>query len=793
MNKELLKTLDFDKIINFLKKHFNYDVTHELYSVYLFEQDVDLKENLKITEEFFKYPILEEKFSFLKKMDIRNHLKYIEKNLLINPEDFLDIAFMSDDLRKFSKYVLSLKEGEFSVFKKKIEQFSREIPESDIEIYKIIDKNGIVKSTASVRLLDIRKRIKSLEEHIRNTLKEYLNRRDLNRFLQEDFYTIRKDRFVLPLKANFKGTIKGIVHDRSNTGETVFIEPHEVLESNNKLILEKKKEEEEIKRILKELIQALKPFMKPLLELVEIYVQIDLYFSRYKFSKQMNANPITISNEFDINLIEVYNPLMYLENPKKTKPIDIKMDKNTKTMIISGPNAGGKTVALKTVGMTYLLIRSAIFPPAKDGSSFYIFDKLFAIIGDNQSIEKHQSSFTSHLKELDHAFKNANKDDLILIDEILQNTTPEMGVALSKGYLDSVSSSGSRVIVTTHYNELKYYALEQDNFLNASVKLDDNMKPTFKLYYNQMSDSVPLLIAQSLKISDTIIENTKKHLSIKENSVTKLIDKLNKKIDLYEQKIEKLKEKEQKFENFKADERKFKREKSKFMLKKEQMLKETLDDAREKMKSQIKELDKKSKSEQEDMLRKLDEKRMKKLQKIEELDNKIEDDESLNINEISVAQKVFIKSLSKHGTIVNISRNRITVQTDNMKVTTKINDLSKAKSKNEVMIDKIKKKVQKEASESSEVITDDALIRTKQNTLDIIGKNKYESEPLIDHFLDKLYYQNKQYGYIIHGHGTGILKNHVRSFLKKHPLVRSYTKAPNDDGGDAVTIAMLDI
>ncbi len=795
MNKQLLETLDFDKIIEYFKKYFKYNVTKELYTLFIFESGNELKENIKVTEEFFKYPINEDKFNFLKKVDIRTHLKYIEKNLLINPEDFLEIASMSDDFRKFSKYVESLKDGEFSILKKKIDLFSREIPESDKEVYKIIDKNGIVKSTASMKLLDIRKRIKSHELHIRNTLKDYLSRRDLNKYLQEDFYTIRKERFVLPLKSSFKGTIKGIVHDRSNTGETVFIEPTEVLESNNKLILEKKKEEEEIKRILKELILVLKPYMQSLLDLIEVYVQIDLFFSRFKFSQALDAHPVTISPSFNIDLRNVYNPLMKLENPNKTKAINIKMDNNTHTMIISGPNAGGKTVALKTIGMVYLLVKSAIFPPLEEDSTFFISNNLFAIIGDNQSIEKNQSSFTSHLKELDYAYKKSNKDDLILIDEILQNTAPETGAALSKGYLDSVSNKRVRTIVTTHYNELKYYALEQDKFLNASVQLDENMEPTYKLYYNQISDSLPLEIAKNLKISPEIIENSKKHLAIKENSVTKLIDKLNKKINFYEEKSQKLKENEKKFKKFQEEERKFKLEKSKFMLKKEKMIKEELDNTRLQMKTYLKDINKKSKKEQEDMLKKLDNKRFKKDNQIKELNKKVslDDDDILNLNEISVAQKVFVKSLSTHGTIINISKKRITVQTDNMKITTKINDLAPAKSKNDLMIDKIKKKIKVESKENDKTITDETMIRTKKNTLDIIGKDRYDSEPLIDHFLDKLYYQNKQYGYIIHGHGTGILKKHVRGFLKKHPLVRSYMKAPNDDGGDAVTIAMLDI
>jgi DNA mismatch repair protein MutS2 len=309
MNEKLIKTLDFDKITKYFKEHFKYTVTEDLYTLFLFESGRELKENLKITEEFFKYPIDEDKFNFLKKSDIRIHLKYIDKGLLINPEDFIEIASMSDDFRKFSIYIDGLKEGEYSALKKKISILSRDIPQCDKDIYKIIDKNGVVKSTASLKLLEIRKRIKSYEENIRNTLKEYLNSRDLNKYLQEDFYTIRKERFVLPIKSSFRGTIKGIIHDRSNTGETVFIEPEEVLDSNNKLILEKKKEEEEVKRILKELLQLLKPYIPVLSELIETYVQIDLLFSRFKFSRRLGALPITLSSDFRINLISVYNLL----------------------------------------------------------------------------------------------------------------------------------------------------------------------------------------------------------------------------------------------------------------------------------------------------------------------------------------------------------------------------------------------------------------------------------------------------------------------------------------------------
>ncbi len=801
ISKTLIKSLDFDKILDYMKDEFKYSVTEEKYENYLFLERYEIDNYLNIISELFRFP-LENNFSFLNRVDIREHLRYIEKELVINPEDYLDIALMSDKLRNFNRDIeRKAKDGTLVRFKKVLEGLTEDIPVTDKIIYKIIDKNGQIKSNASLKLLDIRKRIHSIETNIRDIIKDYLSRRDLSNFLQEDYYTIRKNRFVLPIKTSFQGTIKGIIHDRSNTGETVYIEPNEVVEQNNKLIIIKEQEKAEIKRILKILSSELKIELPSLYKLIDTYVQLDLINARFLFSQKLNGKFIQITQDFEIDLKSVYNPLMFLENnglkdDGKVEAIDIKMDNDKDIMIISGPNAGGKTVALKTIGMVSLLLKAGILPPAREDSVFPVFSDLFAIIGDNQSISGHESSFTSHLRELDYGFKKAKKGDIILIDEILQNTDPTAGAALSKGYLEAISEKGVKAIITTHYGDLKYQALQSDRWINASVELNPKTKkPTYKLFYNKMSESLPLTIAQNLNISSIIIEKATKYLAHQENDVNKLIKKLNDKIDYYEDEVYKLNVEKVEIEKFKEEKRKFFLEKSSFMLKREKNLKDEIDQIRKSLKKEIKALKNSSVEKKEKFIKTLDERRIEKQNSINKLEKDLTNSSTtkqIDPKNLEIGQKVYVNNMEKHGTILKISRNRITLQVGNLKMMVKAKELSHPKSKNDIMINKITKKIHAK-KDISRVIIDETMIRRKENTLDIIGKTTFDSDPIIDSFLDRLFYQKKQYGFIVHGHGTGKLRNHVRSMLKKHPLVRSFNKAESDDGGNAVTVVMLEI
>lgn len=785
LNEKLMLSLDFDRIEQHLINYFKFPGTVEKYKEFLFlENHTQIEKYFKVLNELFRFLPNESIFDFLKQKNILNHLRYIEKELLINSEDFLEIAIFVEDFSKFLTTVDDLKD-ELVEFKLKVKNYESFYTPIDKTIYRVIDKNGLVKSTASKLLFELRKRILHLENTLREKIKDYLTRKDLSNYLQDEYYTIRKDRFVLPIKSSFRGTIEGIIHDRSNSGETVFIEPQEVVSLNNELIIERKKEEEEIKRILKELVLTIKPSIPELNKMMDCYVELDLLFSKWQLSKQLEGNLVELPNKFEINLHKVYNPLMKLEG-KKTVPVDIILKENQYGMVISGPNAGGKTVALKTLGMVYLLIYAGIYPPVAENSSFFVNNNLYCIIGDNQSIEQNKSSFTAHLGELDLSYRNANKNDLILIDEILQNTDPKTGIALSKGYLEAVTDKKVRIILTTHYNELKYFALEKDIYINVSVKLDERSKPTFVLNYNQISESYPIAIAKDIGISEEIISKAEKFVLNSESDVTVLIDRLNKQIDNYKDLSAKVETEKKQYELYKEESRKFKIEKSKFLLRKEQLIKDEVDKTITKMKQHLNNLANMDKKDIQNVLVKIE-------QESNKLDNEIInlkkeanviDENLVPLNNMEEGLKVFVKSLNCNGVIVKFSKTKVVVQTDNMKITTTPDDLCQAKKSakaENILVKKIEERP----------MIDDICMRTSANTLNIIGQDTMSSETLIEQFIDGLYNQRKKYGFIIHGHGTGKLKEFVRTHLKKHEFVAAIKKASEEDGGDAVTIIEL--
>ncbi|MBN2693783.1 Smr/MutS family protein [bacterium] len=794
IEKSVLKQLDFDQIEPYFTENLMFSESFRVFSEKIFLDYSKLEGYFEILSELFRFLEDQSYFDFLKQPDITQHIPYIQKGLLLNPEDFLEIAVFAESLKNILDKSEKLKN--MPKFQNFLQSFEDSYSPIDKIIYRVIDKNGQVKSTASKELLEIRKRIRNLEASIRAKIQEYLEKRDLNKYLQEDFYTIRKDRFVLPVKSSFQKHIEGIIHDRSNTGETVFIEPQDIVQVNNSLIIEKQKEEEEIRKILKELIEELKPMLPSINLMIKSYVEIDYLNARYLLSSILGGYRVNLNSSFEINLKKAINPLMKLQN-RKTVPIDINLKNGDYALIVSGPNAGGKTVALKTFGMIYLLVNAGIFPPVEENSSIYIKNRLYCVIGDQQSIQNSESSFTSHLRELDRAFINAKNGDIVLVDEILQNTDPSTGVALAKGYIDAVSEKKAHVIVTTHYNELKYHALEKEGFVNASVKLHPTtMKPTYQLFYNQINESQPLQIAKELNVSQILIDKASKYLIHAESDTQRLITRLNAQIDEYNSMMKTLEDERSKYEKYKEDARKFKMEKSQFQLNKEKLLKEEIDKTVDKMKRYLFELNQKSKKDTEHLLKKLEEQSDKKQENIKQLQKETQtsDKKSVIFEDLKEGNSYFIYSIGKNGKVVQISRNRVILETENsMKITTTTNDLYHIEKTKEDEVKKILKKYDIISDDSTQIqkTEEEPMFRTPGNTLDIIGVDTYSSESMIEEFFNQLLMNRRFYGYIIHGHGTGKLKKHVRYYLSKHELVKKYQRAEQDDGGDAVTIVEL--
>ena len=410
--------------------------------------------------------------------DIKIYLKILESGGTLSLKAILDLAKVlkiSDELKKyFTQDFINMED--YPILN---EQFEKLYTNYDIysKIFKIVIDENTVSDDASSKLKDIRRNQRKLEQNIKNTLNGFLQSHA--KHVQENIVTIRNDRYVVPIKEESRSQIKGLVHDISSTGATVFIEPLAVFELNNELNNLKIEEKLEIEKIIKELSNLFVPYVENLETTFKTIGALDFIFAKAKYSKALQATMPVINNNKFIDLKNVKHPLIPQE---KAVPITLSIGKDFSSLIITGPNTGGKTVTLKTAGLICLMACSGLNIPADEGSSIYVFDNIYADIGDDQSIADSLSTFSSHILNIVDILKNATSNSLILVDELGSGTDPLEGANLAISILEHFKNLNALTIATTHYQELKKYALANDGFENASVEFDiETLSPTYKL------------------------------------------------------------------------------------------------------------------------------------------------------------------------------------------------------------------------------------------------------------------------------------------------------------------------
>ena len=534
MNNYLNK-LAFNEIIENLKSYCNTYIGKDIASLLTpSNQKEVVKNSLEETNEAMSLALRASFPSFMEIKPIDISLKRLESNLtltssqLLNLKNIFQLAnnlknYINQDFLEESSYILL-----FNLFNKLYSNKSV----IDSVNNAIIDENTI-NDKASKKLYDIRRKKRKLEDNIKETLNKLLR----SKYVQESIITIRNDRFVIPIKEEYRSLVKGFVHDISNAGSTVFIEPLSVFEMNNELNELSAKEELEIERILQELSNMFLPYIEELKLDIDLIGKLDFIFAKAKFAKELDANIPNISDKKEINLIKARHPLISKDS---VVPISLSLGKDFQVLLITGPNTGGKTVILKTVGLLTCMACSGLAIPADSKSSIYVFDKIFTDIGDDQSISDSLSTFSSHMKNIVHIVNNATKDSLILVDELGSGTDPIEGANLAISILDYLKSIGSLIIATTHYQELKKYALVTEDFENASVEFDvATLTPTYRLLVGIPGKSNAFEISKNLGLSDLIIKKAKSLLSNEEINIEDLLKNIyTTKTELEEEKQE---------------------------------------------------------------------------------------------------------------------------------------------------------------------------------------------------------------------------------------------------------------
>lgn len=475
-------------------------------------------------------------FYEIKNIDVE--LKNLESNLALSCKSLLDLNLIFKSAYELKQYV-NKDYVDMSTYPILNNLFNALYSNKSIidKINSCILDENTIDDNASSKLKSIRKNQKKLEQDIKNKLNNMIHSSKYSKYVQESIVTIRNDRFVIPIKEEYRSFIKGFIHDISNAGSTVFIEPTSIFEMNNELNSLKIEEELEIEQILLELSSLFSPYVDELKLDINLIGKLDFIFAKAKYSKKLKAITPHINKNKQINLIEVRHPLIDTE---LVVPITVNLGKDFSTLLITGPNTGGKTVSMKTVGLLCSMACSGLNIPAKENSSIYVFDNIFADIGDDQSINNSLSTFSSHILNIVEITKCATTDSLILVDELGSGTDPIEGANLAISILDYFKNIGALTIATTHYQELKQYALVTNGFQNASVEFNvDTLTPTYKLLVGIPGKSNAFEISKNLGLDIKIIEDAKSHMSSEQTNIEELLK------SIYDDKIEIEKEKQE--------------------------------------------------------------------------------------------------------------------------------------------------------------------------------------------------------------------------------------------------------
>ena len=785
MNQKTLKALEYDKIVEILKNMAKSTPAKEYFENLIPSTNLaDIENELNKVDEGYRYVL---KYGNPPTLEFENILPSLKKSKLgatLNPHEILQIGKvlkLSYEMRSYLSYTQDF--SFLESMKKRLVNLKEVISRID-QTFLTADE---ILDTASPRLKEIRDRIRKLESRIRDELNSMIRDPKIQRFLQEPIITIRGEKLLLPVKAEFRNEVKGIVHDQSATGATLFVEPFVCVEISNQIRILKSQEKEEIERILQEISSLIASYCDEIETSFYALVELDIVFTKAIWAKEMNASKPVINTSGIINLKKARHPLIQKD---KVVPIDIHLGKDFDVLIITGPNTGGKTVTLKTVGLFCLLCQSGIFIPADEGSELCIFQKIFADIGDDQSIVQSLSTFSAHMKNIIEITKNADDKTLVLLDEIGAGTDPEEGAALAKAILKYLSEKGSKVIATTHYGELKIFAQQEDRFENASCEFDvKTLKPTYRLLIGIPGRSNALVISSNLGLDKGIVEMARGYLSQKTIDLDRIINEMEQKRKEAEENLELARKLKLEAQALKAA---YEEEKKRFETERERIRKKAINEAKEiveraqyEIENLFKDLRKLAENlKEKEVLKELEEKKREYERLIQSISQQekqeAESKTKKTLQNIRLGQKVYVRSFDAVGFVESLpdSKGNLTVQIGIMKLNVNISDIEE--------VEEGEKKVYQTTSKNVKLRE-----KSVDLSIDVRGKTSDDAILDVDKYLDDAYTSGLRQVTIIHGKGTGVLRQAIRNFLKRHPLVKSFRDGTYGEGEQGVTIVEL--
>ena len=725
-------------------------------------------------------------------INVNNALYRADAGSTLSLKELLNVASVLHVIRTISQW-RSTNEGVATVLDV---YFNALMPNRFLEdsITTSIISEEEIADNASPTLADIRRKIRTQESKVRDQLGKYTHNSNLSKYLQDNIITMRNGRYVIPVRNEYRGEVPGLVHDTSASGATVFIEPMPIVEANNQIKLLKNKEEDEIDRILAELSANVGSFANSIKSSYECAVELNLIFAKAQLAYAMRASVPQLNNEGIIELRRARHPLI---DKNKVVPVDISLGTEFDTIVITGPNTGGKTVSIKTIGLMSLMAMCGLMLPVDDRSRISVFDHVLADIGDEQSIEQSLSTFSSHMTKIVNILKIADDKSLVLIDELGAGTDPIEGAALAVSILEQLRNQGAKIAATTHYAELKSYALQTPGVINGSCEFDvQSLKPTYRLLIGIPGRSNAFAISKRLGISDEIIEHAQELVS-NENV-------------RFEDVVDRLEQSRAKMEKERDEARKI-REEADRELEKAQKLKADIETLRQKeiedAKGQALRITEQAKREAYQLLNDLE--MLKKQQAKEKnaaemarraravikkdlnaIDSASDPIVSLGNDEdyvlprpLKIGDTVIIADIGNEATVVTLKDKKglVTVQMGTMK--------TRVKEENLRLIEK-KKSVEKKRTVATGSM-ESRMNMKAQTSVDLRGMTVEEGILELDRYIDHALRMGINEFTVIHGKGTGVLRSAVRDYLKKSKYVKTSRLGTFGEGEDGVSIVTL--
>ena len=714
--------------------------------------------------------------------DIKEALELVHRGVTLNCEQLLKVARVLKVAKVAKKNILNTPENEIKLLK----EYCNHIfvaTDLDAKIESCIMSETEVSSNASEKLASIRAEITNINRKIREKLQSYISSSEYSSILQDNIVTVRAGRYVIPVKSAYKGSIKGLIHDQSATGSTTYIEPIAIVELNNELKSCQIEEQQEVERILRMLSQDIDASYYEISETYETVISLDIVFAKAQYSRKIKGIYPDINDNGLIDIIDGRHPLI---DKDRVVPVSVALGDKYNTLLISGPNTGGKTVSLKLVGVLTLMALTGIYVPARVGTKISIFKDILCDIGDQQSIENNLSTFSAHLMTIINIVNSANKDSLVLLDELGSGTDPVEGAALAIAVISYLKDKHIKTIVTSHYKELKEYAYSTDNVTIAGMDFEPvTFKPTYRLIMGQTASSNALEIAKLLGLREDIVNNAKSLISDEDNKFNNIIrgaevtrkeaeelklkakqelDEIDKKLEYYNNLIQIEEEKKAKLE-------------AKLQKSAKEVLGDYLDEAEdlvEELKDKVRQGDEKALYEARVLKKKLERMQPVSNEKMHyvKVDGSIIDGDD-----------VYIKSLNDTGKVIKVANNgrEAQVKVGQLIMTAKLKDLQKIEVKNQ----------KEEKQEKIQVSFKGDYSYNITNELNIIGKDSLEAIYELENYLPTARAKGYKEVRIVHGKGAGILRKAVNEYLKKSKIVEEYRLGTFGEGDVGVTIVTL--